>query len=67
MLDGLLQEAPLRPEPGPSLLVERAASTTRMPNSDARRAVAAPMPLPAPVITSTGWSDIRRVLAILGG
>ena len=33
---------------------ERAASTTLQPTSTARRAVAAPMPVLAPVMTSTG-------------
>ena len=45
-----------------SLSSERAASTTRWPNSTARCAVAAPMPVLAPVITRTGSSAMRRRL-----
>src|SRR5829696_8499874 len=42
-----------------SLSSERAPSTTRWPNSTARWAVAAPMPVLAPVITRTGSSAMR--------
>src|SRR5918997_1441453 len=45
-----------------SLSSDRAASTTRWPNSTARRAVAAPMPVLAPVITRTGSSGMWEVL-----
>ena len=46
-----------------SLSCERAASTTRQPTRRRWRAVAAPMPLLAPVMTRTGESGIARVLA----
>src|SRR3954452_2081198 len=45
-----------------SLSAERADSTTWWPCSAARRAVAAPMPLPAPVMTKTMASTVTRTV-----
>src|SRR5262245_37705749 len=55
----------------PSAPSERSTPTTRAPSSANRRAVSAPMPLAAPVITQTlpssrpGISALRRVVDVL--